>query len=127
MKGNPMKTNTRHWAAITVGILSLAGYASAATLGSEKYTYDASGNIIEKSIDGVVTKMSFDRSNRLTEFQTAGQAKQSTAYDAAGRPVAERNADGHTTRNLSYGWALPFTHKTRILNDIWHGFCFELT
>jgi RHS repeat-associated protein len=100
-----MKHNTRHWAGITAaGILSLAGYASAATPGSEKYTYDASGNIIEKSIDGVVTKMSFDRSNRLTEFQTAGQAKQSTAYDAAGRPVATKDQDGQTTRSMSYGY-----------------------
>ncbi|MCX6865235.1 MAG: hypothetical protein NTV46_03265, partial [Verrucomicrobia bacterium] len=104
MKGYPMKTNTRHLAGITAGILSLAGYASAATLGSEKYTYDASGNIIEKSIDGVVTKMTYDKSNRLTEFQTAGQGKETTAYDNASRPVTERNADGQTTRSLSYGY-----------------------
>ena len=77
-----MKHNTRHWAGITAGILTLAGYASAATLGSEKYTYDASGNIIEKSIDGVVTKMAYDQANRLIERQTAGQAKQTTAYDS---------------------------------------------
>ena len=99
-----MKTNTRHWAAITAGILSLAGYASAATIGSEKYTYDASGNIIEKSIDGVVTKMAYDQANRLIGRQTTGQGDQTTAYDAAGRPVTERNADGQTTRSLSYGY-----------------------
>ena len=99
-----MKNNTRHWAGITAGILSLACHTSAASLGSEKYTYDASGNIIEKSIDGVVTKMSFDRSNRLIERQTAGQDKETTAYDAAGRPVTERNADGQPTRSLSYGY-----------------------
>ena len=99
-----MKTNTRHWAGITAGILSLAGYVSAASPGSEKYTYDASGNIIEKSIDGVITKMSFDRSNRLIGRQTAGQDKETTAYDAAGRPVAERNADGQPTRSMSYGY-----------------------
>jgi len=96
MKGKQIKTNTRHWAGITAGILTLAGYASAATLGSEKYSYDASGNIIEKSIDGKVTKMAYDQANRLTERQTADQGKQTTAYDAAGRPVAERNADGQT-------------------------------
>jgi RHS repeat-associated protein len=99
-----MKHNTRHWVGITVGILSLAGYASAATRGSEKYTYDASGNIIEKSIDGNVTRMAYDRSNRLTEFQTVGQSKQTTAYDAAGRPVTERNEDGQITRSMSYGY-----------------------
>ena len=89
---------------ITAGILTLAGYASAATLGSEKYTYDASGNIIEKSIDGVVTKMAYDKANRLIGRQVDGQAKQTTAYDAAGRPVTERNADGQTTRSMSYGY-----------------------
>jgi RHS repeat-associated protein len=99
-----MKHNTRHWAGITAGILSLAGYASAATLGSEKYTYDASGNIIEKSIDGVVTKMSYDKANRLIGRQVDGQAKQTTAYDAAGRPVTEQNTEDQTTRSMRYGY-----------------------
>ena len=99
-----MKATTRHWAGITAGILSLAGYATAASLGSEKYSYDASGNIIEKSIDGVVTKMAYDQANRLIGRQTAAQGKETTAYDAASRPVTERNADGQTTRSLSYGY-----------------------
>jgi RHS repeat-associated protein len=99
-----MKTKTKHWAGITAGILSLAGYAPAASLGSEKYTYDASGNIIVKSIDGVVIKMAYDQANRLIGRVTDGQGKQSTAYDAAGRSVTERDADGQTTRKLSYGY-----------------------
>jgi len=94
-----MKTNTRHWAGITAGILSLAGYASAASVGNEKYVYDASGNIIEKRIDGKVTKMSYDKANRIV-----GKDKEVYSYDAAGRPVAERYADGQTSRNLSYGY-----------------------
>lgn len=56
-----MKTNTKHWASITAGILSLAGYASAASLGSEKYTYDASGNIIEKQIGVNVTRFGYEQ------------------------------------------------------------------
>ena len=100
-----MKHNTRHWACITAGILSLAGYASAATLGSEKYSYDASGNIIEKSIDGKVTKMAYDQANRLVGREADGQSKETTAYDAAGRPVAERNADGQPTRSMAYGYS----------------------
>ena len=99
-----MKHNTLHWAGITASILSLAGYVSAATPGSEKYTYDASGNIIEKSIDGVVTKMAYDQTNRLIGRQTDGQSKQTTAHDAAGRPVTERNANGQTSRSLCYGY-----------------------
>jgi len=96
-----MKHNTRHLAGITAGILTLAGYASAATLGSEKYTYDASGNIIEKSIDGVVTKMTYDKSNRLAGFQTAGQAKLTTTCDNAER-LLDESRDGRSERKLTY-------------------------
>ena len=99
-----MNTNTKHWASITAGILSLAGYASAASLGSEKYTYDASGNIVEKSIDGQVTKMNYDSSNRLTERQATGQSKETTAYDAAGRPIAMKDGTDQATRGMSYGY-----------------------
>jgi RHS repeat-associated protein len=99
-----MKTNTKHWANITVGILSIAGYASAATLGSEKYTYDASGNIIEKSIGGKVSKMTYDSSNRLTERQTIDRGKEATSYDAAGRPTAETSKNGQQLRSVSYGY-----------------------
>ena len=99
-----MKTKTKHLASITAGILSLAGYASAASLGSEKYTYDASGNIIEKSIDGKVTKMTYERSNRLTEIQTAGQSKEIISCDLAGRPTSEKEESGKQIRIMSYGY-----------------------
>ena len=99
-----MKTNTKHWASITAGILSLAGYASAASLGSEKYTYDASGNITEKSIDGKVTIMSFDQSNSLIEKKVPGQSKETISYDAAGRPTVENAANGQQLRSMSYGY-----------------------
>ena len=99
-----MTKNTKHWASITAGILSLAGYASAATLGSEKYTYDASGNIVEKSIDGQVTQMTYDSSNRLTERQATGKSQESTGYDAAGHAIAMKDGSGQTTRSMSYGY-----------------------
>ena len=103
-----MTKNTKHWAgitaSITAGILSLAGYATAASLGSEKYTYDASGNIIVKSIDGRVIKMNYDSSNRLTERQPAGANKETTAYDTAGRPIAMNDGTGQATRSMSYGY-----------------------
>ncbi len=95
---NPKK---KHWASITAGILSLASYVSAASLGSEKYTYDASGNIIEKSIDGRVTKMSFDNANRLACIQQLDQNKEEFSYDAAGRPIRE---SGHAERTANYGY-----------------------
>lgn len=79
-----MKTNKKHWASITAGILSLAGYASAASLGSEKYTYDASGNIIEKSIDGQVTQLAYD--NRTASLNAKPLAK-------AGKPSPTMQQD----------------------------------
>ena len=99
-----MNTKSKHWVGLTAGILSLAGYASAANLGSEKYTYDASGNIIEKSIDGKVTKMSFDQTNRLIGKESPGQSKETTAYDAAGRPIVMKDVTGQPTRSMSYGY-----------------------
>ena len=99
-----MNTNTKHWASITAGILSLAGYASAANLGSEKYTYDASGNIIEKSIDGKITKMSYETSNRLLDKQVNGQSTTSISYDSAGRPLAEQTETGKQLRTIRYGY-----------------------
>ncbi len=99
-----MNTKTKHWASITAGILSLAGYASAANLGSEKYTYDASGNIIEKSIDGKVTKMSYDGSNRVTAKQSNGQSMETISYDGAGRPVSFKNEEILSLRSVRYGY-----------------------
>lgn len=110
-----MKTNTKHWASITAGILSLAGYASATNIGSEKYTYDTSGNIVEKSLDGQVTKMTYDASNRLTERQTTGQCKETTTYDAAGRSIAMNDGTGQSTRSMSYGYS------NKVLNTRNHG------
>jgi RHS repeat-associated protein len=99
-----MNKKAKHWAGITAGIFSLAGYASAASLGSEKYTYDHSGNITEKSIDREGSRMVYDPANRLIGRQVAGQSKKITAYDAAGRPVAVRNEEGQSIRSMGYGY-----------------------
>lgn len=118
-----MNTNTKHWASITAGILSLAGYASAASLGSEKYTYDASGNIIEKSIDCKVIKMNYDSSNRLTERQAAGEDKETIAYDAAGRPIAMKEGTEQLSRSMTYGYGDKVLETTS--QDINTGFCYN--
>lgn len=91
-----MKTNTKHWAGITAGILSLAGYASAASLGSEKYTYDASGNVVAKKIGDQMIQFSF-------EGNTLKKNNLGTTYlhDDAGRLVGE-SRDGRVERKLSY-------------------------
>lgn len=94
-----MKPKYRLIAAAAITI-SLAGHVAA----SEKYTYDASGNIIEKSIGGNVTKMSFDTSNRVISKQTNEAGAEMISYDAAGHPVAERNMNGQAIRSVSYGY-----------------------
>lgn len=88
------KTKTKHWASITAGILSLAGYASAAS--GEKYTYDASGNIVEKSIDGKVTR--FEYQNNYLKSNDHGITYE---QDGAGRLISE-SKNGRTVRKLSY-------------------------
>lgn len=103
-KSEYMNRKPKHWASITAGILSLAGHASATSLGSEKYNYDASGNIIEKSIDGKFIKMNYDSSNRLTERQAAGEIKETFAYDAAGRPIAMKEGTEQLSRSTTYGY-----------------------
>ncbi len=100
-----MNTKTKHWASITAGILSLAGYASATSLGSEKYTYDASGNIVEKSIDGQVTKLSYDASNKITSIDFAANGREQVSYDDAGRPVSYNDESGQSIRKCNYGYA----------------------
>ena len=102
-----MNTKTKHWSSITAGILSLASYASAASVasvGSEKYTYDQSGNITEKSIDGEGSRMVYDHANRLVGHQVADQSKNIIAYDAAGRPVTVLNEEGQSIRRTGYGY-----------------------
>ena len=104
-----MKTNTKHWASITAGILSLAGYASA-SLGSEKYTYDVSGNLIKKSIDGKVTEFTFDKSNRLLDKQIPGKATEVQSCSAAEHSVLQEAAYAKNTRTMIYGYG------NRVLN-----------
>lgn len=100
-----MKSKRKHWAVLTASTLGLTGLASAANLGGEKYTYDGSGNIVEKSIDGQVTKMSYDASNKVTSIASAIKGGEQITYDAAGRPVSYKDAMGQSTRQFSYGYA----------------------
>jgi RHS repeat-associated protein len=95
---------TKHIAGVSIGLIIIANHAGAGIVGYEKYTYDASGNIIEKSLDEKVTKMTFDQSNRLIEKQSQGQSKCSITYDAAGHPIAENTKNGQLLRSMSYGY-----------------------
>ena len=100
-----MKSKHKHWAVLTAATLGLTGLASAANLGGEKYTYDASGSIVEKSIDGQITKMAYDASNKLNSIASASKGYEQVNYDAIGRPVSYRDSVGRPIRQLSYGYA----------------------
>ncbi len=100
-----MNKKIDRYATIAAGILSIASYASATTLGDEKYTYDASGNIVEKSIDGKVTKMSYDVSNKVTSTTSSGEYSGLISYDSAGRPLSKTTVSGQYTLETMYGYA----------------------
>ncbi|MFT3990715.1 MAG: RHS repeat-associated core domain-containing protein [Luteolibacter sp.] len=96
----PMKPK-HHWQALAC-TLALGGIAHAEI--TEKYVYDASGNITEKTVNGVVTRMTYDSANRLMTVDSA-KGKESYRYDASGRPEAIQDASGKTTRAMANGYA----------------------
>jgi len=91
-----MKTKHKHWAVLTASILGLTGLASAANRGSEKYTYDASGNMIEKQIDNQVTRFGYERNTLTTN--SLGLAYR---HDEGGRLLGESRV-GRMERKLTY-------------------------
>jgi RHS repeat-associated protein len=112
-----MKTKHKHWAVLTASTLGLSALASAANQGSEKYTYDGSGNIVEKSIDGQVTKMSFDASNKITSIASVDKGREQISYDAADRPVSYKSGSDESSRQLSYGYADKILQADNVTGD----------
>jgi RHS repeat-associated protein len=96
---------TKHIASAGIGLIALASLARAEIVGHEKYIYDGSGNIVEKSIDGEVTNLSYDISNRVTSTASAAKCSESISYDAADRPVSYTKQSVKPRRQLSYGYA----------------------
>ncbi len=76
--------------------LACSAYAENA-VETETYRYDASGNIIEKQVDGRVVTSQFDASNRLLN-----SGDKQYKYDQAGRPI--EIASGTQRKSLSYGY-----------------------
>ncbi len=72
---------------------------------NESYSYDASGNLIEKRIDGKQTRMSYDSANRLLLMREMDGTCEHFAYDASGRIVGSGSADGKEVRRLEYGYS----------------------
>ncbi|MFD0896010.1 RHS repeat-associated core domain-containing protein [Luteolibacter ambystomatis] len=86
-------------AVLAAGFMIPAGLSWAATTGSENYRYDASGNLVEKSIGGQVTHLAYDSTNRLLE-----NGPRTFSYDSSNRLVSEHEAAGES-REWSYGYA----------------------
>lgn len=91
-----MKTKNKHWAVFAAYTVGLTGFASAASAGSEHYTYDASGNLTEKTIGNQTTKMAYV-GNRLLSTTNA-DTKETLTYDKAGRITTIAN------RQMAYGY-----------------------
>ena len=55
----------------------------------EEYVYDASGNILKKTVNGNTTTYTYDAANQLVSSTNPEGDITSYAYDAAGRLVKE--------------------------------------
>ena len=64
----------------------------------EEYAYDASGNILKKTIDGESTTYTYDAANQLVSSVAPDGRKIYYAYDAAGRMIKEGE------KTYEYGW-----------------------
>jgi len=94
-------------AGAAIGLLSLVGHSGAETVGHEKYTYDASGNIVEKQIDDQVTR--FEYEGNLLKADSTGTAYR---HDRAGRLTGESLA-GQVRRELTYRFGDKVTRVER--------------
>ena len=87
---------TKHIGSAGIGLIALAGHASAEMVGYEKYTYDAAGNIVARQIGDKVTHFVYagntlKTNSRGTTFQ----------HDHIGRLIAE-SSEGGVERKLSH-------------------------
>lgn len=97
-----MKTRKHHThVAALAASLSMTAL-SCATI-TESYQYDASGNIAEKTINGVTTAMKYDGTNKILSLAT-GELEKTYRYDAAGRPIQAHDAQGKVKEAQSYGY-----------------------
>jgi RHS repeat-associated protein len=92
-----MKTTHKHWFALTASTLGLTGLSLASGFGDEKYTYDASGNVLEKQIGDQVTR--YDYTGNQLNGSTSDSTRKQYAYDSSGRLTSDSEA-GKPTRNM---------------------------
>jgi len=78
---------------------------------NEHYKFDASGNIIEKTVDGQTVRMTYDAGNQLMS-RTDAAGTVHFVYDSAGRLISER-MNGQTIAQYEYGYLDKVTQVTR--------------
>lgn len=87
---------------LAIGASVAASASLLAATSSERYVYDASGNIIEKQIGDQVTQ--FDYAGNLLKGSLLNAAQKEYQYDGAGRLVGELE-EGQVVRKLDYQFA----------------------
>lgn len=92
----------RQQIALALGASVVATASLMAANSSERYVYDASGNIIEKQIGTEVTQ--FDYDGNLLKGSLLDAAQKQYQYDDAGRLVGELEK-GQVVRKLNYQFA----------------------
>ena len=75
------------------------------------YSYDAVGNRVQQTLDGVTTSYAYDAANQLLS-ETSGATTTAYAYDANGRRTLKKLANG-TRASFSYDDA---SNLTRLAN-----------
>lgn len=98
---------TKHIAGASIGLIALASQAGAGIVGYEKYTYDTAGNIVEKQIDGQVTRYGYEGNTLRTNDQGTTYAQ-----DEAGRLLGA-SREGCDERKLSYQYGDKCTRVKR--------------
>ncbi|MBK1834167.1 RHS repeat domain-containing protein [Roseibacillus ishigakijimensis] len=88
--------------ALALGASVAASASLSAAIPSEKYVYDASGNIVEKQIGEQVTY--FDYAGNLLKGSLRDSTQKQYLYDEAGRLVGEVEG-GNVVRKLNYRFA----------------------
>lgn len=87
---------------LALGASVAASASLLAATSSERYVYDASGNIVEKQIGDQVTQ--FDYSGNLLKGSLLDATQKQYQYDNAGRLVGE-SEEGQEVRRLNYQFA----------------------
>lgn len=96
--------------ALALGLNAAASVSLLAATSSERYVYDASGNIVEKQIGDNITQ--FDYAGNLLKESSQGTCQTKFCYDSSGRLIQEIMGDS-IARKLEYQFSDKITKIER--------------